>query len=406
MDRTQPGIPDPYDCLVPTTLALRGSGRGSLLGSSFVAKDLFAVEGHPSSFGHSRWRATHPPSSTTAPVIRDLLDAGADLVGMTKMDQLAYSLIGDVGEGDPPSNPADPSLYCGGSSSGSAAAVAGGLVDFALGTDTAGSVRVPAAACGVLGIRPTHGSISSDGVLPLAPSFDVVGLFATRVATLTDALAVLAPRLRRRQAPVKLQIAADSFAAVDRECARIGRAVAEQAAALTESPLAEISFAPFTDPDIGDLFSRLQSREIWDHHADWVEANSGALAEDVRSRLERCERLSLDSDDVRSADLTSRQELCARFGEAVPPGTVLVLPILPRFGPKRSWTAQQLVEFRTDCFRLTAPASLTGAPQVVWTVRGAAGRSVGIGLLTAPGDDYTLLDLVTRLSEWSAEVRD
>ena len=403
---TQPETPDPCDCLVPTTLAIRGSGRGPLRGSTFVAKDLFAVEGHTSSFGHAGWRDTHSPSTTTAPAIRDLLVAGADLVGMTKLDQLAYSLIGDVGEGNPPLNSADPSLYCGGSSSGSAAAVAAGLVDFALGTDTAGSIRVPAAACGLLSIRPTHGSIPSDGVVPLAPSFDVVGLFATSVATLTDALAVISPSLHGRPSPVRLRFATDLFALVDRESARIGREVAEQVAACMEIPLEETTFLSFTDAAAGDLLARLQSREIWELHAEWVEANAGALADDVRRRLERCRQMSQDPDRVQLADRTTRQEFRDRFREAVQPGTIVMLPILPDHGPKRTWSAEELADFRTGCVRLTAPASLTGAPQAVWSVRGAAERSVGIGLLTAPGDDRALLDVMSRLSEGSAKVRD
>lgn len=404
MNQAQPQAPDPYHCLVPTTLAMKGSDGGALHGLSFVAKDLFAVEGHTSSFGHAAWRSTHTASPTAAPAIRALLDAGANLVGLTKLDQLAYSLIGDVGEGEPPVNSADPSLYCGGSSSGSAAAVAGGLADFALGTDTAGSVRVPAAVCGLLGIRPTHGSIVSDGILPLAPSFDVAGLLATSVATLASALAVVAPGLGHRPPPVSIQLATDTFAMVDRETARIGREVAEQAAALSGSALEDVSFGAYTDPETGDLFARLQGREIWDHHAEWVEANGAALAEDVRGRLERCRQLSRDPDDLQAADLASREEFRLRLSEAVPPGTIAVLPVLPEYGPKRVWTAQKLVEFRTGCFRLTAPSSLTGAPQVVWSVRGAAGRSIGIGLLAAPGEDRVLLDVLQLLSERSAEV--
>jgi amidase len=284
--------------------------------------------------------------------------------------------------------------------------VAAGLVDFALGTDTAGSIRVPAAACGLLSIRPTHGSIPSDGVVPLAPSFDVVGLFATSVATLTDALAVISPSPHGRPSPVRLRFATDLFALVDGESARIGRDVAEQVAAGMEIPLEETTFLSFTDAAAGDLLARLQSREIWELHPEWVEANAGALADDVRRRLERCRQLSQDPDEVRRADWTMRQGFRDRFREAVQPGTIVMLPILPEHGPKRTWSAEELVEFRTGCFRLTAPASLTGAPQAVWSVVGAAGRSVGIGLLTAPGDDRALLDLMSRLSEGSAKVRD
>ncbi|MFV2039019.1 MAG: hypothetical protein ACC660_02130, partial [Acidimicrobiales bacterium] len=137
-----------------------------------------------------------------------------------------------------------------------------------------------------------------------------------------------------------------------------------------------------------------------------VEEHAGALAGDVRKRLERAKLVSQDSDEVRSGDAAGRNEFERRFHELVPPGTVVVLPVLPGHGPNRAWTEQKFVEFRTACFRLAAPASLTGAPQAVWSVHGAEGRSVGIGLLTAPGGDNVLLDLMARLSGRSAEISD
>ena len=389
---------DPCNCLVPTSITREATGDGPLTGLRFVAKDLFAVEGHTSSFGHPTWRDTHAPSSITAPAVAALLSAGADLVGMTKMDQLAYSLIGNVGEGDPPRNTTDPDLFCGGSSSGSAAAVAAGMAEVALGTDTAGSIRVPAAVCGVFGLRPTHGVMSSTGVLPLAPSFDVAGLFANRASVLRDAFDVLVPDAPRAgDGPINVLLATDLFERVDEETALMGQRLADRAGDLTSGSVADIAFDEFTDPDTGKLFARLQSREIWDEIGTWVTAHVGSLADDVQTRLGRCEELSRDPAERKRADERVRDEYRTRLAEAVPPGAVVVLPVLPAHGPKREWSAEELVEFRAGCFRLTSPASLAGAPQAVINARDASGRSIGIGLLAAPGEDQLLLDLLTKL---------
>ena len=136
---------------------------------------MIAIEGHVASFGLARWRDTHGPDTLTAPVVEALLAAGASVTGLAKLDQLAWSVVGNAGEGTAPRNPLYPDRFTGGSSSGPAAAVAAGLADVGIGTDTGGSIRVPAAACGLFGLRTTHGLISGAGVLPLALSFDVVG---------------------------------------------------------------------------------------------------------------------------------------------------------------------------------------------------------------------------------------
>ena len=400
MERTM--TPDPTDvgAFVPNSVAISGSEEGSLRGRTFVAKDLFSLAGHRSSFGHERWRATHPEATATSPVLTGMLDAGADLVGLTKMDQLAYSLIGNVGEGAPPRNACDNRLFCGGSSSGSAAAVAAGLADIGLGTDTAGSIRVPAAACGLHSIRPSHGLIAPDGVIPLAQSFDVVGIFGLRASTIADALKVLAPQAATLVPPVGVKLAADVFGTADATTTSIGTAVAEAAASIMGVPFEEFEFGQFTSMETGDLFARLQGREIWSNHGRWVEEHGSSLAHDVQSRLERCERLSRDPAEVKEQDHQERLRYARTFTAAVEPGTVVVLPVMLEHGPMRVWDDDQLASFRSGCFRLAAPSSLTGAPQAVFSVRHDGDpRSVGIGLLAASGGELRLLELMASLGD-------
>ncbi len=391
---------DDMDALVPTTMEIAGASSGPLKGLSFVAKDLFHIEGHTSSFGHEKWRETHQPSATTSPTISRMLAAGADLVGITKMDQLAYSLIGNVGEGAPPRNAADPELFCGGSSSGSAAAVAAGMADVGLGTDTAGSIRVPAAACGLNSLRPSHDYIDPEGVMPLASSFDVVGVLSKRASVIAQVLRIIAPALLGTPAVHSVQYAKDIFETTDVDTARLGRVLADRLADVAGVAVETVAFARFTSSEVGDLFARLQGREIWSNHAAWIAAHGEALAKDVKGRLDRCKSLAQDPPTTKSEDREERLRYQQEFGDRVPSGTVVVLPVMPEYGPTRAWDDDKLIAFRGGCFRLTAPSSFTGAPQAVFSVRSEhERRSIGIGLLTARGGDHLLLDLMEQLGD-------
>ena len=172
---------DPVNALVPHTLTepLTGSGKGPLAGRSFMVKDLFAIAGHKVSVGNPDWYAAASPATETAPAIRRLLDAGATLTGITICDEFFYSVLGSNVHYGTPVNTKALRHVTGGSSCGSAASVAAGMCDFALGSDTGGSVRVPAAFCGLYGLRPTHGRIDIEGVTPMAPSYDTVGFLAS-----------------------------------------------------------------------------------------------------------------------------------------------------------------------------------------------------------------------------------
>src|SRR5271170_2192254 len=162
--------------------------------------------------------ASHPAASASAPVVDALLAAGARLAGKAVTDELAFSLEGVNAHYGTPVNPACPDRIPGGSSSGSAVAVAAGLVDFALGTDTGGSVRVPASFVGVCGFRPTHDAISLAGVVPFAPSYDTVGWFAGDAAMLSRVGGVLLPNASPR--PIhRFRLVRDAIALADPEVA-------------------------------------------------------------------------------------------------------------------------------------------------------------------------------------------
>ena len=191
-------IEDTVGAFVPGPRAERAPlGTGRLSGLSFAVKDLFDLAGAMTTFGNPDWASTHTPAIATAPVVLALLQAGAYLAGKTKTQELAYGLTGENVWHGTPTNPAAPDRFPGGSSCGSAAAVAGSLVDFALGSDTGGSVRIPASYCGLFGIRPTQGAISLAGACALAPSFDTCGWFARSAALLSGVGEVLLAGPRR-----------------------------------------------------------------------------------------------------------------------------------------------------------------------------------------------------------------
>src|SRR5260221_5355186 len=158
--------------------ALAGTATGPLAGRTFAVKDFIDIAGHVTGAGNPRWLETHAPATATAPCVKTLLEAGATMIGKTISDELAYSLNGDNFHYGTPLNAAAPDRVPGGSSSGSASAVAAGLCDFALGTDSGGSVRIPASYCGVYGIRTTQDLLALDGVVPFMPRLDVLGWFA------------------------------------------------------------------------------------------------------------------------------------------------------------------------------------------------------------------------------------
>jgi len=148
-----------------TDAYLAGAPDGPLAGLTCAAKDIFDVAGHVTGGGNPDWKATHTAATRTAWAVRALVDAGATMVGKTHTDEITRGIFGENAHYGTPVNPRAPGRVPGGSSSGSAAAVAGGVVDVALGSDTGGSVRVPASFCGLYGIRPTHSRIPLDGLL-------------------------------------------------------------------------------------------------------------------------------------------------------------------------------------------------------------------------------------------------
>ena len=233
------------------------TGSGSLDGLTFAVKDLIDVAGAVTGGGTPDWARCQRPAGASAPVVARLLAAGATLVGKTVTDELAFSLEGENHHHGTPLNPRAPDRLPGGSSSGSAVAVAAGLADLALGTDTGGSVRVPASFCGVFGWRPTHGRLPLDGVVPFAPGFDTVGLLARDGALLQRAGAVLLGGVPVASSTPRVLLARDAFA-----LAEPAAAVALRAAVGAWSPVEEVDIFGGAPGSFGEAYVTLQGLEI------------------------------------------------------------------------------------------------------------------------------------------------
>jgi amidase len=370
-----------------THVALSGAGAGQLVGLTFAVKDVFDIGGHRTGAGHPEWLRTHPPAATTAPAVQCLLDAGARMVGKTHTDELTYSLNGENVHYGTPINPRAAGRIPGGSSSGSAAAVAGGLVDFALGTDCGGSVRLPASYCGIFGFRPTHGRIPLDGVVPLASSFDTVGWFARDAALLERVGHVLLADHRGALQPRRLLLASDTFVlAGDAVAKALQPAVAALSAAVGQVEEVKVG-AKDLSAWMG-LFRILQGAEIWANHGAWIRAVQPTFGAGIRERFEWTS--SINPAEVAAAR-EKREQVAARLDALLGDDAILCLPTAPGIAPLRGTPSADLEAFRARALSLLCIAGLARLPQVSLPLGTLEGCPLGLSLVGPRGADTLLL---------------
>lgn len=369
-------------------------GDGPLRGRRLAVKDLFDVAGLCTGAGSPAWLAGRAPAAATAPAVARLLDAGAALVGKTLTDELAWSLNGENAHYGTPVNAAARGRIPGGSSAGSAAAVAGGLADIGLGTDTGGSVRLPASYCGLWGLRPTHGAIPLAGAVPLAPSYDTVGWFARDARGLAEAGAVLlGTALPEPVAPGRLWLAEDLFALVDAPLRAELRAAAEALAARLGAAAVPVTLAPEGIADWRGVFRLVQSAEVWATHGAWVEASRPAFGPGIAERFSWA--AGLDPREVAAAQ-AARQRIAARVAALAAEASILV-PGAPCIAPPRGLTGPALDSIRDRALEMMCPAGHAGLPQLALPALARPEGPIGLGLIGARGADAGLLALGTAL---------
>ena len=388
-------------CLVQDSYAIKPVRPGMLSGMTFVVKDNIAISGHVSSFGNPRWRGTHRKSRKNAPVVDRILNGGGEIVGLAKLDEMTLSLVGNAPEGTPPINPLYPDRFTGGSSSGTASAVAGGIAQVGIGTDTAGSIRVPAACCGLYAIRPSHGMIDSSGVVPLAKSFDVVGIASMDPRLIRSTL--LEVKSARKLPDTKVQrvvLPADALKTASKETGMAVRRAATAIAKAMGARLEEQSFGSFLDAKFSDLFTRIRGRETWKLHSAWVRQNHEYLFPDIRMRLEGAKKWSESAAEDAKADIHAREKYTQDLAEYLGDDALVALPVISGLAPKRTASEDELTEFRKSALSFTSPAGLSGFPETVVPARaGKKGFVYGVGLLGPRNSDMALLDAAIAASK-------
>lgn len=386
-----------YGAFVPGHACRRAAtGRGELDGLHFAVKDLIDVTGYCTGGGNPDWLRDQTPALDSAAAVKLLLAAGASLAGKTMTDELGFSLEGCNAHYGTPTNPACPDRVPGGSSSGSAVAVASGLVDFALGTDTGGSVRVPASFVGIYGFRPTHGAISLRGVVPFAPSYDTVGWFARE----TDLLSLIGSVLisPSRTPPIdRVFIVGDAFALADPLVARLLR---ERAA---RWPIAgEVSLFDGDEQTWYECYRVLQGAEIWQSLGPWIIRTMPHFGASIVPRFKDAAAVTVEQvEQYRPL----RAKFAARLKAIVSPNTALAIPTAPCAALRRDADSAAIAEFYRRALTLTSVAGHTGAPQISVPVAREWDCPIGLSLIGAPGCDLALLDLAVRLQRRQAETR-
>ncbi|MCL1124745.1 amidase family protein [Shewanella surugensis] len=395
------------------------SDSGPLAGKRLAVKDVFQLKGEKNTAGSPDWFNTHPAANKTAESLSRLLNVGATFIGFTHLDELAYSMQGNNRHYGAAENPRVPGYCCGGSSMGSAAAVASGLADIALGTDTGGSVRVPASYCGLFGIRTSHSLVSVKGVIGLAPCFDTVGWFTQKASLLNGVGEVLLPKQSRSHPKITRLVICDAINQLADK--HIQDAMTHYVSQVqNEFDVCETVYLSDVRilSELADVFRILQGRAIANEHGEWIEKVNPVFSADVEARLAMA--MSISDDEVLWA-VTKRQQWCRQMEILLPDETsVLLMPTSASTALKKSsnLSISEQMNVRQRLLGLTAIGGLWGAPQChlplfsVDEIEAESGihpddkivrKPSGFSLLMAPNNDLALLALVEQVASLSNE---
>ncbi len=400
MTQPSPTINDPLNAFCTDTRAyLKGKPGGPLSGLTFAAKDIFDVAGHVTGGGNPDWKATHKPPGNTAWVVQTLVNAGATMLGKTHTDELTRGILGENPHYGTPINPEAPGRVPGGSSSGSAAAVAGKLVDFALGSDTGGSVRIPASFCGLYGLRPSHGRIPVEGLLAQAPSYDTIGWFARDAETFAMVGSVILQVPVRASRPSKLLVAEDLFEAADGTVVDALRPPLERIKALVSgSP--SVRLADSALDDWAEQQNTLQSREAWETLGVWIDQVNPRFSYQVGERYHIA--ASITDEQVEAAAVV-RNSVRARLDEVFSDGGFVCMPTSPVPAPLLGQTLSDRRECQDRILKLTCIGGTTGRPQITIPVAKVNDIPVGLSFMGKKGEDEALMGFALEIEKALAD---
>jgi amidase len=385
---------DDIGAFVPGARArIDGCPDGPLSGLTFAAKDLFDVAGVPTGGGNHDWPTGRPVPTRNAWAVQTLLDAGASLIGKTITDEVSLGILGENAFDGTPRNVRAPGRVPGGSSSGSAAAVAAGICDTALGTDTGGSVRVPSSFCGLYGIRPTHGRLDVSGMMPQAPTSDTTGWFARDAETFAKVSSVMLGEATPTALPGKLIVAADAFGFADTNVADALQPMVKRLANLVGSSREDI-MAPQGLSVWARAQRTLQPVEAYNTFKSWLDERNPRFAFSVARGLVMA---SMISEADRAWANLMRQEARARMKYLLPAGTILCLPTTPFPAPLTGQPLSVLEPLRDRITCLCAQGGLAGHPQVSLPGATVDGLPIGLSIIGARGSDASLVAVARAL---------
>lgn len=380
----------PHDIKAP----IRGAPTGPLAGLTAAVKDMYAIAGERMGCGNPDWLASHEPAVRHCPPVQKILDAGATITGKTICDEFFYSVTGINAHYGTPVNMRAPGRVPGGSSAGSAAVCGAGLCDFALGSDTGGSVRIPASFNGIYGLRPTHERIEHSGVADMAPSFDVPGWFAATPGVFRNVGAVLLDNRRVTAKIERVVVSEDAFEQAEEPVADFLRTLFEfmsdDLPAMIHGRIAPEGFDPWRE-----AFRIIQAYETWQSFGDFVTKYQPKMGPGIRERMAFAATVSTaQADASRLVHGKAREHI----RQIVEPGTILALPTAPAIAPLTDTAAADLENFRARVMRLTCTAGMAGLPQMTIPAGTINGCPVGLSFIGWAGGDEVLLDLACKLA--------
>ena len=371
-----------------------GAQTGPLGGLTAVVKDMYDIAGSRTGGGSPDWLAAQKPASQHASAVEKILAAGATITGKTICDEFFYSVSGVNAHYGTPPNIRAPGRIPGGSSSGSAAATGANACDFALGSDTGGSVRIPASFNGVYGLRPTHGRVDLTGAMAMAPSFDVAGWFANSPGVLRRIGTVLLQGSAVNERATRLVVATDAFAQADAEVTALCLEFLDRGAKLLPVRV-KANVAPEGFDTWREAFRVVQAKEVWETFGAFITQAKPKLGPGIKARMDFAASVT-DEQANRSRETVAAARTQIRA--TLPPGTVMALPTAPSIAPPLTATGEVLELFRVRTMRLTCIAGLGGLPQINIPVGTVSGCPAGISLIGWPAGDEVLLDLACRLA--------
>jgi amidase len=385
---------DDFGAFVPGERFRIEGKAGPLDGLTFAAKDLFDVAGRPTGGGNPDWPRGREIPTRHAWAVQRLLDAGATLIGKTITDEVSLGILGENPFDGTARNPRALGRVPGGSSSGSAVAVAAGLCDTALGTDTGGSVRVPSSFCGLYGIRPTHGRLDLTGMMSQAPSSDTTGWFARDAETFARVSAVMLGEAIPAGLPRRLVVATDAFAVADRGSATALQPLVERLADLIGERRDE-AMAPPGLAAWANAQRTLQPAEAWQTFKEWIDRANPRMQFSVARNLTLAAMIPAEERERAAA---VRQAARARMRELLPPGTILCLPTTPFPAPLCGQKLSVLDPLRDRITRLCCHGGLIGAPQVSIPGCTVDGLPIGLSIVGPHGGDASLVAVAQALA--------